>query len=78
MIITILSSNKFGKKYIKDIERYRKKYIERNIKKIINVKNWERTKNILNMQIEFKERISEKYQRNIEKLLKLWIIYIWN
>lgn len=39
MIITILSSNKFGKKYIKDIERYRKKYIERNIKKIINVKN---------------------------------------
>lgn len=78
MIITILSSNKFGKKYIKDIERYRKKYIERNIKKIINVKNWEGTKNILNMQIEFKERISEKYQRNIEKLLKLWIIYIWN
>lgn len=70
MIITILSSNKFGKKYIKDIER--------NIKKIIDVKNWEGTKNILNMQIEFKERISEKYQRNIEKLLKLWIIYIWN
>lgn len=69
MIIIILSSNKLKKIYIKDIER--------NIERIINVENWEGTKNILNMQIEFEKRIFEKYQ-NIEKLLKLWIMNIWN
>lgn len=46
IIITILSSNKFEKKiYIKEIER------------IIDVKNWEGVKNILNIQIQLEEGI---------------------
>lgn len=49
--------------------KFMKKIYERDRKNY--VKNWERIKNILNMQIEFEKGISEEYWRNIEKLLKL-------